>query len=31
MSSDALIQHYCKELRFGKNIYESYSKIEETE
>ena len=27
MSSDALIKHYCKELRFGKNIYESYSKI----
>lgn len=28
MSSDALIKHYCKELRFGKNIYESYSKID---
>lgn len=27
MSSDALIKHYCKELRFGKNIYESYLKI----
>lgn len=27
MSSDALIKYYCKELRFGKNIYESYSKI----
>lgn len=30
MNSDALIKHYCKELRFGKNIYESYSKIEAT-
>ena len=28
MSSDALIKHYCKELRFGKNIYESYTKID---
>lgn len=28
MNSDTLIKHYCKELRFGKNIYESYSKIE---
>lgn len=28
MSSDALIKHYCKELRFGKNIYESYLKID---
>ena len=27
MSSDELIKHYCKELRFGKNIYESYLKI----
>jgi DNA replication protein DnaC len=28
MDSDALIKHYCKELRFGRNIYESYSKID---
>ena len=28
MDSDALIKHYCKELRFGRNIYDSYSKIE---
>jgi DNA replication protein DnaC len=28
MSSDELIKHYCKELRFGKNIYENYLKIE---
>lgn len=28
MSSDELIRHYCKELRFGKNIYENYLKIE---
>ncbi len=27
MNSDILIKQYCKELRFGKNIYESYSKI----
>jgi len=28
MNSDALIKQYCKELRFGKNIYESYSRID---
>lgn len=28
MNSDELIKHYCRELRFGKNIYESYSKID---
>jgi len=28
MNSDELIKHYCKELRFGKNIYENYLKIE---
>ncbi len=28
MDSDGLIKHYCKELRFGKNIYENYSKID---
>ncbi len=27
MNSDTLIKHYCKELRFGKNLYENYSKI----
>ncbi|MFA5537381.1 MAG: IS21-like element helper ATPase IstB [Bacillota bacterium] len=27
MNSDALIKHYCKELRFGKNLYENYSRI----
>jgi len=26
MNSDILIKQYCKELRFGKNIYENYSK-----
>ncbi len=31
MSSDALIKQYCKELRFGKNIYENYSKINATD
>jgi hypothetical protein len=31
MSSDALIKHYCKELRFGKNIYENYAKITATD
>lgn len=31
MTSDTLIKEYCKELRLGKNIYESYSKIEATE
>lgn len=31
MTSDALIKEYCKELRFGKNIYESYSKIKATD
>lgn len=31
MSTDALIKHYCKELRFGKNIYESYLKIDATD
>jgi DNA replication protein DnaC len=28
MNTDALIKQYCKELRFGKNIYENYSTIE---
>lgn len=28
MNSDALIKQYCKELRLGKNLYETYSKIE---
>ena len=28
MNSDALIKQYCKELRFGKNLYENYSKIQ---
>ncbi|AOT69823.1 hypothetical protein [Geosporobacter ferrireducens] len=28
MNSDALIKHYCKELRFGRNLYENYSKIQ---
>lgn len=28
MSSDALIKHYCKELRLGRNFYDNYSKIE---
>lgn len=28
MTSDTLIKKYCKELRFGKNIYESYLKIQ---
>ena len=27
MNVDVLIQQYCKELRLGKNLYESYSKI----
>ena len=31
MNSDALIKHYCKELRFGKNFYENHSKIEATD
>lgn len=31
MNADALIKHYCKELRLGKNIYESYSKITATD
>lgn len=31
MNSDTLIKHYCKELRFGKNIYENYSKIDATD
>jgi DNA replication protein DnaC len=31
MNSDALIRQYCKELRFGKNIYENYSKISATD
>ncbi|MEL7657147.1 MAG: ATP-binding protein, partial [Bacillota bacterium] len=31
MNSDELIKHYCKELRLGKNIYESYSKINATD
>jgi DNA replication protein DnaC len=31
MNSEALIKHYCKELRFGKNFYENYSKIEATD
>ena len=28
MTSDTLIKEYCKELRFGKNIYENYLKIQ---
>lgn len=28
MNADLLIRQYCKELRFGKNIYENYSKID---
>jgi len=28
MNSDALIKQYCKELRFGRNIYDNYSKID---
>jgi DNA replication protein DnaC len=28
MNSEELIKHYCKELRFGRNIYDNYSKIE---
>ena len=28
MNTDALIKQYCKELRFGKNLYENYSKIQ---
>jgi len=31
MNTDELIKHYCKELRFGKNIYESYMKINATD
>lgn len=31
MNSDELIKHYCKELRLGKNIYESYLKINATD
>ena len=31
MNSDILIKQYCKELRFGKNIYENYSKISATD
>ena len=31
MTSDALIKEYCKELKFGRNIYESYSKIKATD
>lgn len=31
MNSDALIKHYCKELRFGRNFYENYSKINATD
>jgi DNA replication protein DnaC len=27
MTSDELILHYCKQLRFGKNLYDNYSKI----
>ena len=27
MTSDMLIKQYCKELRIGMNIYNSYSKI----
>jgi DNA replication protein DnaC len=27
MNSDILIKRYCKELRFGMNIYNNYSKI----
>lgn len=28
MSSDELIKQYCKELRFGRNLYDNYSKIQ---
>jgi DNA replication protein len=28
MNSDALIKQYCKELRFGRNIYDNYLKID---
>jgi len=31
MNSDLLIKQYCKELRFGMNIYNSYSKINATD
>ena len=31
MTSDTLIKEYCKELRFGKNIYENYLKIKATD
>ena len=31
MNSDILIKQYCKELRFGMNIYNSYSKITATD
>jgi len=31
MNSDILIKQYCKELRFGMNIYNSYSKINATD
>jgi len=28
MNSDELIKYYCKELRFGRNIYDNYPKVE---
>lgn len=28
MNSDELIKQYCKELRFGRNLYDNYSKIQ---
>jgi DNA replication protein DnaC len=31
MNSDILIKQYCKELRFGMNIYNNYSKISATD
>lgn len=31
MNSDALIKQYCKELRFGRNLYENYPKINATD
>jgi len=31
MTTDTLIKEYCKQLKFGKNIYENYSKIKATD
>ena len=31
MTSDTLIREYCKKLKFGKNIYESYPQIQATD